>query len=646
MTAAVPVRSLFLYRRAVRALEVVTDFRVHPLRVLIGLLLKQSEIPPLGSTDSIESGALQSVLYEVYAKEPPFDEGRGPEGYLRLFGKMSVRGANDWRNGLNSQKGLGCFAPVDQIRDPEFRYAERPDCPHRGSGLRGDGCMVSPDGVRTCRSIEQRAGETPKLLAQSIDGGTMSYQLVQPTGRDLTKFRDKADPRVPVWPLIVCLYAGSPTLHKGGGVVSQDDLLGDLNIGPSEAGDLLSESSDLPGNRSMVEATEPFLLACLRRRLYDKEGFIVSFPDLINFYLSLKPRAFVILTGISGTGKSRLPRLFAEMTRPPASPPGSNYSAVPVRPNWNDTTDLMGFYNSLHGGFEPGPAIEAFRKAHESEDDDGRIASFMLLDELNLARVEHYFADFLSVMESRKLAGDEWVTDPLKLAGGRTGLVKYVGHDEATTPFVDCVEAELPVPDNLFVVGTVNVDETTQGISNRVLDRANTIEFEEVYLSPVPPPSAPERCDSADLHLLSHYLVDRQYRTYGDALGGRHQLVEENLAKLSTLNDTLKGWRSHFGNRTRDEVCIYMAYAADFCDQAELAGIDLEGYGLEAALDRQILQKVLPRVSGTREELEHGPSGKSLFDAVGALLDAWDCELSSEKLRRMKAQETINFWEA
>lgn len=190
--------------------------------------------------------------------------------------------------------------------------------------------------------------------------------------------------------------------------------------------------------------TEPYLLACLRRRLYDERGFIIGLPDLINFYLSFKPRAFVILTGISGTGKSRLPRLVAEMIRDSRKATDANYESVAVRPGWNDVTDLFGFYNSLQEGFEPGPVVPAFRKASEAIDDDGRFANFLILDELNLARVEHYFADFLSVMESRRPnhATGEWETDPLQLAGGRNDVLRFINaRDEGSNlPFINSID--------------------------------------------------------------------------------------------------------------------------------------------------------------------------------------------------------------
>lgn len=160
-----------------------------------------------------------------------------------------------------------------------------------------------------------------------------------------------------------------------------------------------------------------------------------------------------------------------------------------------------------------------------------------------------------------------------------------------------------------------------------------------------PKPFAPPGCENADLHLLAHYLVDRPYRTYSAALSGRRVLILRTTVRLRQLYKTLRPWRLHFGNRTVEEICVYIAYAADFCDQAVAADVDLEGYNLTAAFDRQVLQKVLPRVSGTREELQDSSNG-NLFVNLRQLLERFHCTLSLRKLARMQAQEIVNFWEA
>lgn len=652
MTAAAPRTSLPVYERARETLQGLSGTaREHPMAALLALLIHRAEVPELGDAEAVGSGQLTDHARSVYAKRPPFDEGHGARAVMRRagFGDVVVEqpGSNDWRNAFGSQKGIGCFAGEADLADLTFRHADRPTCPHRTEGADGDECALSPlagdPAKRTpCRDVSEHAGEVPKLLrVVAASSSAYRYQLVRPDGPDLAKFLSGA-PRVPLWPFLQAFYAGSD-MRPGNAVITAEHFYDDLGITEADAVSLFDASPALPSNREIIRMTEPYLLASLRRRLFDL-GFSIDFPDLINFYLSLKPRAFVILSGISGTGKSRLPRLFAELVLPPGSGPLANFELVPVRPGWNDVADLMGYYNSIHSGFEPGQALEAFRKADGAVDAHGRFGVFLLLDELNLSRVEHYFADFLSVMESRRLAGGSWVTDPLRLGGGRTGVLNFVGQHANAQPFVDCVAAELEIPDNLFLIGTVNIDESTQGISNKVLDRANTIELEDVNFDP-PTPPMPDDYMAADLHLLGHHLFDRPYRTYAHALAAYPTEIAAIKDRLISLNQVLVDWRLHFGIRTRDEVSIYMAYAHDLCVTATAAGIDLEGFDPTSAFDRQVLQKILPRISGTREELQHGPQG-NLFEKLEALLAPWGAAGSVAKLGRMKAQELANFWEA
>lgn len=646
MKAAVPRSSLATFARARTILQELSGqlAREHPMAALLGLLVNRTEIPAIGEPDAVGSGALSTHVRGAYAKGAPFDEGVGPEAVMRRagFGEMAVPGVNDWRNAFGSQKGIGCFASTAELANTVFRHAERPACPHRNLGPDGDRCGASPAPHTRCRSVEENAGEVPKLL-QIVPavGNSYNYRLVAPDGPDLAKFLSSPN-RIPTWPFLQAFYGGS-SVRPSSAVVTEAQFYADLGITETAANALLDSSLALPANQEIVRMTEPYLLASLRRQLWER-GFSISFPDLINFYLSLKPRAFVILSGISGTGKSQLPRLFAELIVPPGHVPLANFELIPVRPGWNDVADLMGYFNSIHGGFEPGPALEAFRKAGQATDAHGQVGVLLLLDELNLSRVEHYFADFLSVMESRRLDGNSWITDPLRLAAGRTGAMDFVGQTAQAQPFIDSVDAELGIPDNLFVVGTVNIDETTQGISNKVLDRANTIELEDVNFTP-PEPLAPQGYQIADLHLLGHHLADRPYRTVARAAAAHQAIVTDTTQRLTDLNEVLVDWRLHFGMRTRDEVCIYLAYAHDFCDLAEAAAVDLEGFDADAAFDRQVMQKILPRISGTREELQHGPQG-NLFDRLEVLLTGWGAPQSIAKLARMKAQELANFWEA
>ena len=188
------------------------------------------------------------------------------------------------------------------------------------------------------------------------------------------------------------------------------------------------------------------------------KGFYYKKEEVINLFLSLKTKPFVILSGISGTGKTKMVQWFAESLG--ATEENGQFHLIPIRPDWNDGSDLLG-YKDIKGDFVEGPLTRIIKQANESL----HLPYFVLLDEMNLARVEYYFSDILSVMESRKWQDGQIVTSHL-LSKEMTGY-----------------DFDLKIPSNLYIVGTVNMDETTHPFSKKVLDRANTIEFNRVELS-------------------------------------------------------------------------------------------------------------------------------------------------------------------
>ena len=200
----------------------------------------------------------------------------------------------------------------------------------------------------------------------------------------------------------------------------------------------------------------------------ESKGFSYEDNLIENFYLSIKSKPFVILAGTSGTGKTRLIRLFAEAVG--ATARNGRYLQVAVKPDWSDSTDLFGHVN-LNSEFVPGAIIKFIKDAQENI----AYPYFLCLDEMDLARVEYYLSEFLSVIETREI--DEHgkiVTDVL--------IPKscYWGDKNAERTY-----GGLMFPENLYVVGTVNMDETTFPFSRKVLDRANTIEFSYVDLFPL-----------------------------------------------------------------------------------------------------------------------------------------------------------------
>jgi len=304
------------------------------------------------------------------------------------------------------------------------------------------------------------------------------------------------------------------------------------------------------------------------KKYIKSKGFI--YPDglIENFYLSLKTKPFVLLAGISGIGKTRLVRLFAEALK-------CKYKLVSVRPDWSDGSDLLG-YKNIQGKFVPGAVIDYIKKANENPDE----IYFLCLDEMNLARVEYYFSDFLSKMETRRREGVEFVTDKLL--------------DSDTFEYEDDREkyGDIIIPENLYIVGTVNMDETTHPFSKKVLDRANTIEFNEVYLANFKLDDGLETDIDVIPFKVNNDFLKAEYLTLKDCLEDDEEFIMEIIDKLVEINNILQEANLQVGYRVRDELCFYMLYN----HREELLDKN-------TAFDFQLMQKILPRIQGSGEAI-------------------------------------------
>lgn len=291
------------------------------------------------------------------------------------------------------------------------------------------------------------------------------------------------------------------------------------------------------------------------------KGFSYDGRLIENFYLSLKTKPFVILAGTSGTGKTRLVKLFAEAI-------GAEYQLVPVRPDWSDSSDLFG-HMDLNGKFVPGAVIDFIKSA---QDHPGK-PYFLCLDEMNLARVEYYLSDVLAVIETRDLNGKIITSDPL------IDLDKYGSDENAKAKY-----GKICFPQNLYIVGTVNMDETTFPFSKKVLDRANTIEFNFVDLRPSfdTITDMPDKLQLPNSFLQSEYLLLAQCNK--DVA-----FVSEICNELQQINEILQKANAHIGYRVRDEIVFYLLNNKN---EGELLSRN-------EAMDNAIMQKILPRIQGS-----------------------------------------------
>lgn len=321
------------------------------------------------------------------------------------------------------------------------------------------------------------------------------------------------------------------------------------------------------------------------------------------YFTAIQTKPFVLLAGISGTGKSRIVRELARRTCCLAElqnrqKPG-NYEIIQVRPNWHDSTELMGYVSRIGDGgpcYVVTPFLQFLAKAWYFKE----VPFFLCLDEMNLAPVEQYFAEYLSVIETRRLTDGEIITDPLLSKGcDKKVFTKLVEELLAQEEMKDegrvaklrdrFLEEGISIPSNLIVMGTVNMDETTHSFSRKVLDRAMTIEMNEVDLSKEfkEPDSVPENT------LVNPGDVIGKYAEGKDVYAGNQQLCNQILDYLERINGALDKTPFKIAYRTRNEFMIYGV------TNAALNQGSAEQY--TTWLDEMTAMKILSRIEGENE---------------------------------------------
>lgn len=285
--------------------------------------------------------------------------------------------------------------------------------------------------------------------------------------------------------------------------------------------------------------------------------------DLATRYIaSLLTKPFVILTGLSGSGKTKLAQVFAEWI----CESEEQYRIVPVGADWTNREPLLGFPNALDRGRYVSPDSRVLELMIAAERDPDK-PYFLILDEMNMSHVERYFADFLSAMES-----------------GEKIFLHPESHD------LEGIPSSVTLPANLFMVGTVNIDETTYMFSPKVLDRANVIEF---------------RVSDTEMDVFlrgdTHSAIEMK-RGSGSELGnlfmnlrnGEKQSHDFAREKLMEFFRELRPIGAEFGYRTASEISRFFSFMKKLSPDAEN----------DAILDGAIFQKLLPKVHGSRSKLD------------------------------------------
>lgn len=321
-----------------------------------------------------------------------------------------------------------------------------------------------------------------------------------------------------------------------------------------------------------------------------------SLSSYLPYLTALRTKPFMLLAGISGTGKSRIVRemakaCWASHEEDYGKNCPRNFCMVQVKPNWHDSSDLIGYVSRINGEkYVVGPFLRFIAKAIQ----DPKRPYFLCLDEMNLAPVEQYFAEYLSVIESRKLQDGHIETDPIvpfENTEAYGSLIDQLFDSDEERKAYKTEEGgkRLTIPENLFVVGTVNMDETTFSFSRKVLDRAMTIEMNEVNLH-----GGLEAGGAAEFGYIGEDLM-------GEAAEGRdiyadnQALCEDVIAYLGKVNDILEGTPFKIAYRTRNEFLLYAVNRLHFAPESEVW----------QTLDEMTSMKILSRIEGDNERCEH-----------------------------------------
>lgn len=312
--------------------------------------------------------------------------------------------------------------------------------------------------------------------------------------------------------------------------------------------------------------------------------------DLYNFHTAMKTKSFVILAGLSGTGKSRIVQCYHEALNKFANKTSINLTVnkskllfVPVRPFWQDDSDLLGYLDSSQGIYRPGESglVDFIMEANENPDE----CYIVCLDEMNLAKVEHYFSQFLSVLERE--INDRYINLYNEKLVGRV----YNQND---------YPPKISLGENLFFVGTVNIDESTFQFSDKVLDRANIISlelcpFKDVRASITQFSSAKEKKELPE----AEEIPKEPLRTYIKLKSMKKDhnydvLTDSEVELLWKINLEMQRANRQIGvgYRIIEQIENYIANIPNSQNLSKRNAIDL-----------QVTQRILPKLRGSQGQL-------------------------------------------
>ncbi|MFC6181642.1 McrB family protein [Lactiplantibacillus daowaiensis] len=340
-----------------------------------------------------------------------------------------------------------------------------------------------------------------------------------------------------------------------------------------------------------------------------KYNLVFNDEDLANFYISIKTNLLTILSGLSGTGKSKIVTAFADSMGLISS---GQFKMISVRPSWQDDADLLGFADTMHNVYRPADSGLADVLVKASTDPNHMY--IVVLDEMNLARVEHYFSQFLSVLE--KNPNDR--------------IIHLYNENIGTLYNKDPYASRVKVGANVRFVGTVNIDESTFSFSDKLLDRANLIELQMVPFNKKETVMKNETSvfslDKQQAENAQMLLINATTGTNTFSANEKMKLTNDERNFLWELDQLIMAHfpDGGFGWRTLKNIEKFLAAVSESADLSR-----------SSAIDYQVAQRILPKLRGTQDVFD-GLINMDKKELTGELIELFDnsINLSSFQLSR------------
>ena len=394
-----------------------------------------------------------------------------------------------------------------------------------------------------------------------------------------------------------------------------------VSLGEGEQEELSSGEEPSSGSSS---GASPVVIRAIIDAI-KKSGLLYTDDLISRFVISLMTKPFVILSGLAGSGKTQLAIAFAKAM----SEKKEQMCIVPVGADWTNREPLLGYPNALEEGKYVLPDSGVLQLLIKAAGDK-KHPYFLILDEMNLSYVERYFADFLSAMESHEEI-------PLWNEKNKATCEGKKTSKEAVSESGDKVSSKVELPSNLFIIGTINVDETTYMFSPKVLDRANVIEFKidedemKSYLDAAV--NVDVESISGSLSGMALNFLELATKPVASGFDDSKDVLLDFFKKLKTVN-------AEFGFRSAKEIGRFIALSRMLGTLAD-----------EKAVDAAIVQKLLPKLHGSRKKLTPVlselwkicmPESEEPVEKAKAVSETTKYPLSADKILRMYRSATDN----